>query len=72
MMSKVAIVASNYYEDITNGLIDGVKSKLDSSFETNVYKVDGAWELIYKINQLSTTDNIDKNYPNVWLLYLLR
>ena len=60
MMSKVAIVAANYYEDITNGLIDGVKSKLDPSFEPNVYKVDGAWELIYKINQLSTTDNIDK------------
>ena len=59
-MSKVAIVAANYYEDITNGLIDGVKSKLDQSFEPNVYKVDGAWELIYKINQLSTTDNIDK------------
>ena len=59
-MSKVAIVAANYYEDITNGLIDGVKSNLDPSFELNVYKVDGAWELIYKINQLSTTDNIDK------------
>ena len=59
-MSKVAIVAANYYEDITNGLIDGVKSKLDRSFEPNIYKVDGAWELIYKINQLSTTDNIDK------------
>ena len=59
-MSKVAIVAANYYEDITNGLIDGVRSKLDQSFEPNVYKVDGAWELIYKINQLSTTDNIDK------------
>ena len=59
-MSKVAIVAANYYEDITNGLIDGVKSKLDQSFEPIVYKVDGAWELIYKINQLSTTDNIDK------------
>ena len=59
-MSKVAIVAANYYEDITNGLIDGVKSKLDQSFEPIVYKVDGAWELIYKISQLSTTDNIDK------------
>ena len=59
-MSKVAIVAANYYEDISNGLINGVKSNLDASFELNVYTVDGAWELIYKINQLSTTDNIDK------------
>ena len=60
MENKVAIVAANYYEDITNGLIDGVKNELDSSFETNVYKVDGAWEIIYKINDLSTNYNIDK------------
>ena len=60
MENKVAIVAANYYEDITNGLIDGVMNELDSSFETNVYKVDGAWEIIYKINDLSTNYNIDK------------
>lgn len=60
MKNKVALVAANYYEDITNGLIDGVKNELDSSFEICEYKVDGAWELIYKINQLSSNDNIDK------------
>ncbi len=60
MKNKVAIVAANYYEDITNGLIDGVKHDLDPSFDTSVYKVDGAWELIYRINQLSKSNNIDK------------
>jgi 6,7-dimethyl-8-ribityllumazine synthase len=60
MKNKVALVAANYYEDITNGLIDGVKNELDPSFEICEYKVDGAWELIYKINQLSNNDNIDK------------
>jgi 6,7-dimethyl-8-ribityllumazine synthase len=60
MKNKVALVAANYYEDITNGLIDGVKNELDPSFEICEYKVDGAWELIYKINQLSSNDNIDK------------
>jgi 6,7-dimethyl-8-ribityllumazine synthase len=60
MKNKVALVAANYYEDITNGLIDGVKNELDPSFEICEYKVDGAWELIYKINQLSSNDSIDK------------
>ena len=60
MKNKVALVAANYYEDITYGLIDGVKNELDPSFDICEYKVDGAWELIYKINQLSSNDNIDK------------
>ena len=60
MKNKVALVAANYYEDITNGLIDGVKNELDPSFEICEYKVEGAWELIYKINQLSSNENIDK------------
>ena len=60
MKNKVALVAANYYEDITKGLIDGVKNELDASFEICEYKVEGAWELIYKINQLSNNENIDK------------
>ena len=60
MKNKVALVAANYYEDITNGLIDGVKNELDPSFEICEYKVEGAWALIYKINQLSSNENIDK------------
>ena len=60
MKNKVAIVAANYYENITNGLIDGFQNELDSSFDKEVYKVDGAWELIYKINQLSIIEKIDK------------
>tara|TARA_B100000902_G_scaffold270661_1_gene256534 strand:- start:792 stop:1193 length:402 start_codon:yes stop_codon:yes gene_type:complete len=60
MKNRVAVVAASYYKDITNGLIDGVRNTLDSSFDASVYKVDGAWELIYKINQLSLTEEIDK------------
>jgi len=60
MKNKVALVAANYYEDITNGLIDGVKNELDPRFEICEYKVKGAWELIYKINQLSSNEKIDK------------
>ena len=60
MKNKVAIVAANYYEDITNDLVDGVKNNLNESFNTSTYLVDGAWEIIYKINDLSLNDSIDK------------
>ena len=60
MKNKVAIVAANYYENITNDLVDGVKNNLNESFDTRTYFVDGAWEIIYKINDLSENDSIDK------------
>ena len=60
MKNKVAIVAANYYENITNDLVDGVKNNLNESFDASTYLVDGAWEIIYKINNLSENDSIDK------------
>ena len=60
MMNKVAIVAANYYKDIIDTLVDGVKNNIHESFDTSVIMVDGAWELIYKINNLSINDGIDK------------
>ena len=60
MKNKVAIVAANYYENITNDLVDGVKNNLNESFNTSTYLVDGAWEIVYKINDLSENDSIDK------------
>ena len=60
MKSKVAIVAANYYENITSDLVDGVKNNLNNSFNTSTYFVDGAWEIIYKINDLSVNESIDK------------
>ena len=60
MKNKVAIVAANYYENITNDLVDGVKNNLNESFDASTYFVDGAWEIIYKINDLSENDSIDK------------
>ena len=60
MKNKVAIVAANYYENITNDLVEGVKNNLNESFNTSTYLVDGAWEIIYKINDLSENDSIDK------------
>ena len=60
MKNKVAIVAANYYENLTNDLVDGALNNLNKSFETNTYFVDGAWEIIFKINDLSVNESIDK------------
>ena len=60
MKNKVAIVAASYYENITNDLVEGVKNNLNESFDTSTYLVDGAWEIIYKINDLSENESIDK------------
>ena len=52
MKNKIAIVYSNYYQDVTNGLIDGFNKTIDSSFECEQFQVNGSWEIIYKINSL--------------------
>jgi len=58
MKSKVAIVYSDYYKDITNGLLDGFNNSIDPSFDCDEFKVKGSWEIIYKINSL--IDKYDK------------
>ena len=58
MKSDIAIVASDYYKDISEGLINGFTKSLDSTFTTDIFKVKGAWEIIYKINSLA--DDYDK------------
>ena len=58
--NKVAIVAANYYKNITDDLVDGVINNLNENFDTKTYLVDGAWEIIYKINDLSINESISK------------
>ena len=58
MKSNVAIIVSDYYEDISNGLVDGLTNSLDPKFTIDTHKVTGAWEIIHKINSL--TDKYDK------------
>ena len=58
MKNKVAIVYSDYYKEISELLVKGFKKSIDDSFICDAYKVDGSWELIYKINSLS--DEYDK------------
>lgn len=56
--NKIALVISDYYKDITDGLVDGFNSQINNHFEVDIFYVTGAWEIIYKINSL--TDRYDK------------
>ena len=52
MKNKIAIVHSDYYQDISQSLVDGFMKSIDTSFVCNTYNVEGSWELVYKINSL--------------------
>lgn len=52
MKNKIAVVISDYYKEITNGLTDGFNSEINKNFEVSLYYVTGAWEILYKINSL--------------------
>ena len=58
MKNNIAIVVSDYYKDISNGLVDGFTNSLDTKFTIDTHNVTGAWEIIHKINSL--TDKYDK------------
>ena len=58
MKNNIAIVVSDYYEDISNGLVNGFTNSLDPKFTIDTHNVTGAWEIIHKINSL--TDKYDK------------
>lgn len=58
MKNNIAIVVSDYYKDISNGLVDGFTNSLDPKFTIDTHYVTGAWEIIHKINSL--TDKYDK------------
>ena len=57
-MSKVAIVHSGYYPDVTENLLKGIKEEIDNSFALSFFKVPGSWDIVYKINTLSKEYNI--------------
>ena len=58
MKNKIALIISDYYKDITDGLTSGFNSQINKNFQVDVYYVTGAWEIIYKINSL--IDSYDK------------
>ena len=58
MKNNLALIISDYYKDITDGLVSGFNSLINKDFQVDIFYVTGAWEFIYKINSLS--DRYDK------------
>ena len=52
MKNKIAIVYSDYYQDISESLVNGFKKSIDGSFQCDEFNVGGSWELVHKINTL--------------------
>ena len=52
-MNKVAVIYSNYYKDVVDGLLDGIKTSISESFTLEYFKVPGSWDIVYKTNSLS-------------------
>lgn len=52
MKNKIAIVYSDYYQDISESLVNGFKKSIDVSFQCDEFNVGGSWELVHKINTL--------------------
>ena len=59
-MNDVAIVYSDYYKEISDGLITGIETYLDPKFSIHKFNVKGSWEIIYKINDLIDSKNFSK------------
>ena len=65
---KLAIVISDYYEEVTDNLLEGAKSRyiknIGNNFEENVniYKVPGAFEICGTVRQIL---NSNSNYDAV-------
>ena len=53
MKNNLALIISDYYKDITDGLVSGFNSLINKDFQVDIFYVTGAWEIIYKINSLS-------------------
>ncbi len=47
-MNDVAIVYSDYYKEISDGLIKGIEDNLDQKFSIHKFNVNGSWEIICK------------------------
>ncbi|MDC3278632.1 6,7-dimethyl-8-ribityllumazine synthase [Acidimicrobiia bacterium] len=55
MKNKVAIISADYYGEYTEQLITGATSILDGNFEYDIFRVKGAWDIVFKANSLTST-----------------
>jgi len=59
-MKKVAIVYSDYYKDVTNGLLTSALELCNElDYEVTKYRVCGCMEIVYKVKQILQQNEFD-------------
>jgi len=59
-MKKIAIVYSDYYKDVTQGLLDSALSKSDElNYEVSTYRVSGCMEIVFRVKELLLEKKFD-------------
>ena len=59
-MKKIAIVYSNYYNEITSGLLESFDSlNQELGYATEKFEVAGSMEIVFKVKELMLAGNFD-------------
>lgn len=59
-MKQIAVVYSDYYKDITDGLLNRALLECDKhSYQTSLFRVSGCMEIVYKVKQLMLETKYD-------------
>ena len=54
----IELVASNYYSELTDDMVSSIETFCeDANVSYNIHKVNGVWEIPYRINSLSDKSN---------------
>lgn len=59
-MKKIAIIYSDYYKDVTNGLLNSALELCDElNYEVTKFRVCGCMEIVYKVKQILQQNEYD-------------
>lgn len=54
----IELVSSNYYSELTDDMVSSIETFCeDANVSYNIHKVNGVWEIPYRINSLSDKSN---------------
>ena len=54
----IELVSSNYYSELTDNMVSSIETFCeDANVSYNIHKVNGVWEIPYRINSLSDKSN---------------
>ena len=54
----IELVSSNYYSELTDNMVSSIETFCEkSNISYNIHKVNGVWEIPYRINSLAANSN---------------